>query len=133
MLQPQWSSQHYCILPSSSLDALTPTRSLRSFAITLLESCRKAVGRLFSHHLYGINWVIFFPIYKEAREKAYTIEIIKAAFKKSSSFSQSSKPTANSRRESWADTACILGYMYTPCTKYDLSVTQFALKYHSFT
>ena len=30
---------------------------------------------------HGINWVVFFPIYKEAWSKAYTVDIIKAAFK----------------------------------------------------
>ena len=89
---------------------------------------------------HGINWIIFFPIYKEAWAKAYTTESIKAAFKVTGIFllnprvvlSQFSKPTANSCRESRANTTCIL--KYTPYTKYDTrQQTQFDLKYHFFT
>ena len=89
------------------------------------------VGKLsedfFLTTFHGINWVILFPIYKEARAKAYyPIEIIKAAFKVTVIFllnprvvlSQFLKPTANSCRESRADATCILEY--TPYTKYDL-------------
>ena len=112
-------------LPSSSFDTPTSTPWCRSLQ-SLQQYCRKAVGKLFPYHLHGINWIIFFPIYKKARAKAYTIEIIKVAFKVAGIFllnprvvlSQFSKPTSKSRRESRTDTICILDY--TPYTKYDL-------------
>ena len=72
---------------------------------------RKAVGRLFLTASHGINWDIFFPIYKVARAKAYTIENIKAAFKVTRGFppdprvvlSQFSNPAAKSRSEPQPD------------------------------
>ena len=92
----------------------------------LQQHCRGAFEDFFLTTFHGINWIIFFPIYKEAWAKAYTTESIKAAFKVTGIFllnprvvlSQFSKPTANSRRESQAGTTCILEY--TPYTKYDL-------------
>ena len=75
--------QHYCILP------ILLTRHTRSNPLMLVSSVlyntNNTVGKLLEAFLltafHGINWVPFFPIYKEAQAKAYTIEIIKAAFR----------------------------------------------------
>ena len=52
---------------------------------SVLYDTNNTIGKLLEAFLltafHGINWVLFFPIYKEAQAKAYTIEIIKAAFK----------------------------------------------------
>ena len=96
---------------------------------------RIAVKESFLNISHGINRDILFPIYKEARAKAYTVENITAAFKvtrisplNSRVLSQLSKPTAKCRSESRANTTCILEN--TPYTKHDLrQQTQFALEY----
>ena len=96
---------------------------------------RIAVKESFLTISHGINRHIFFPIYNEARAKAYTVKNITAAFKVTRIFplnsrvlSQLSKPTAKSRSESRADTTCILEN--TPYTKHDLrQQTQFALEF----
>ena len=74
----------------------------------LQKHYRKAVEDFFLTTSHGINRAIFFPTYKQARAKAYTVENIKAAFRVTGTIplnprvvlSQLAKPTAKSRSQS---------------------------------
>ena len=76
------------------------------------------------HASHGINRDIFFPIYKQARAKTYTVENIKAAFKVTGIvplnprvvLSQLSKRTARSRQP----TGNSITLENTPYTRHDL-------------
>ena len=69
-----WRSQQHCILPSST-------------ALILMSVYCIAVKESFLTISHGINRHIFFPIYNEARAKAYTVKNITAAFKVTRIFS----------------------------------------------
>ena len=94
---------------------------------------RKAVD-FFLTTSHGINRDIFFPIYKQARAKTYTVENIKAVFKVTGIvplnpqvvLSQLSKPTARSRQPTGNSTTL----ENTPYTRHDLrQQTQLALNF----
>ena len=75
--------------------ALPHTRYIRSNPLMSVSSvlCNNTITKLqedfFLTTFHGINWVIFFLIYEEARAKAYTIKNIKTTFKVSGIFPQS--------------------------------------------
>ena len=94
---------------------------------------RKIVEDFFLTTSHGINRAIFFPTYKQARAKAYTVENIKAAFKVTGILplnpravpSQPAKPTAQSCSQSNSTTRIL---ERTPYTKHNLrQQTQYAL------
>ena len=122
----------FCLSPHS-------THLLQPLDVGLLgplqHHYRKTVEDFLLTNGHGINWVIFFPIYKLARAKAYTVENIKATFKVTGILplnprvvlSQLAKPTAQSRSQS-NSTTCILER--TPYSKHDLrQQTQYALNF----